>query len=34
VVGLHREQIGPVKLADLPLAQWRYLTNDEVEAFL
>jgi len=34
VVGLHREQIGPVKLADLPLGQWRYLTNGEVEAFL
>ena len=34
VVGLHREQIGPVKLADLPLAQWRYLTPIEVDAFL
>ena len=34
VVGLHREQIGPVKLADLPLAQWRYLTPEEVSAFV
>lgn len=34
VVGLHREQIGPVKLADLPLAQWRYLTSEEVSAFV
>ena len=34
VVGLHREQIGPVKLADLPLAQWRYLTQEEVSAFV
>lgn len=34
VVGLHREQIGPIKLADLPLAEWRYLTQSEVDAFL
>ena len=34
VVGLHREQIGPIKLADLPLSQWRYLTEREVSAFL
>ena len=34
VVGLHREQIGPIKLANLPLSQWRYLTDDEVRAFL
>ena len=34
VIGLHREQIGPVKLADLPLAQWRYLTPEEVSAFV
>ncbi|SEL65566.1 16S rRNA pseudouridine516 synthase [Colwellia chukchiensis] len=33
VVGLHREQIGPVKLADLPLQHWRYLTPAEVDAF-
>tara|TARA_B110000438_G_scaffold293477_1_gene333404 strand:- start:10611 stop:11300 length:690 start_codon:yes stop_codon:yes gene_type:complete len=33
VVGLHREQIGPVKLADLPLGEWRYLTPEEVSAF-
>lgn len=34
VVGLHREQIGPIKLAKLPLAEWRYLTTEEVNAFL
>ena len=34
VVGLHREQIGPIKLADLPLGEWRYLTQTEVETFL
>lgn len=34
VVGLHREQIGPIKLAKLPLAEWRYLTTEEVSAFL
>ena len=33
VVGLHREQIGCVKLADLPLSEWRYLTEDEVNYF-
>ncbi|MCO4798891.1 MAG: 16S rRNA pseudouridine(516) synthase RsuA [Colwelliaceae bacterium] len=33
VVGLHREQIGIVKLADLPLGEWRYLTEQEVNAF-
>ena len=34
VVGLHREQIGPIKLANLPLGEWRYLTQVEVDAFL
>jgi len=34
VVGLHREQIGPIKLANLPLGEWRYLTQTEVDAFL
>jgi len=33
VVGLHRERIGCVKLADLPLGDWRYLTEEEVEFF-
>lgn len=33
VVGLHREQIGCVKLAHLPLSEWRYLTEDEVNYF-
>jgi 16S rRNA pseudouridine516 synthase len=33
VVGLHREQIGSVKLAQLPLGQWRYLSEEEVESF-
>jgi 16S rRNA pseudouridine516 synthase len=32
VVALHREQIGPLKL-DVPLGQWRYLTEDEVDYF-
>lgn len=32
VVALHREQIGPLKL-DVPLGQWRYLTEDEVGYF-
>ncbi|MFT5816092.1 MAG: 16S rRNA pseudouridine516 synthase [Psychroserpens sp.] len=34
VLGLHREQVGPVKLADLPLGEWRYLNTEEVRAFL
>lgn len=34
VVELHREQIGDVKLADLPEGQWRYLTEEEVSSFL
>ena len=34
VVGLHREQIGPIKLANLPLGEWRYLSQTEVDAFL
>lgn len=34
VVGLHREQIGPIKLANLPLGEWRYLSQAEVDAFL
>ncbi len=29
VVGLKRVRIGQLKLADLPLGQWRYLTKDE-----
>lgn len=29
VVGLKRVRIGKVKLADLPLGQWRFLTEDE-----
>lgn len=33
VVGLHREQIGCVELADLPLGEWRYLTEQEVNFF-
>ncbi|MBL4765683.1 MAG: pseudouridine synthase [Colwellia sp.] len=33
VVGLHREQIGTVKLADLAPGEWRYLTEDEVALF-
>jgi len=33
VVGLHRERIGCVELGDLPLGEWRYLTEDEVSFF-
>lgn len=33
VVGLHREQIGIVKLGDLAQGQWRYLTLQEINAF-
>lgn len=34
VVGLHREQIGDIKLDDsLAPGQWRYLTEDEVTLF-
>ncbi|GAA6205450.1 pseudouridine synthase [Thalassotalea sp. SU-HH00458] len=33
VVGLHREQIGQIKLAELPIGEWRYLTKDEVSEF-
>jgi len=34
VIGLHREQIGHIKLADLPAGEWRVLTNEEVGAFV
>lgn len=34
VVGLHREKIGSVSLADLPLGEWRYLSSEEVNCFL
>lgn len=33
VVGLHREQIGDVKLDSLALGEWRYLNEKEVESF-
>jgi 16S rRNA pseudouridine516 synthase len=33
VVGLHREQIGAIKLADLAPEEWRCLTEDEVALF-
>ena len=33
VVGLHREQIGRIKLAELPMGEWRYLTAEEVSEF-
>lgn len=32
VVELHRDVFGPLKLGDLPLGQWRDLTEDEVRA--
>lgn len=32
VVGLHREQIGDVRL-DVEVGQWRYLTKAEVDSF-
>lgn len=33
VVGLHRESIGNVKLADLAPGEWRYLSEQEVAQF-
>lgn len=33
VVALHREQIGGIKLADLPAGEWRALTADEIALF-
>ncbi len=33
VVGLHREQIGQVKLTGLAIGEWRYLTEDEISCF-
>jgi 16S rRNA pseudouridine516 synthase len=33
VVGLHREEIGTLKLADLAPGEWRELTEDEVARF-
>jgi len=33
VVGLHRESIGCVELDDLPLGEWRYLSEHEVIFF-
>jgi 16S rRNA pseudouridine516 synthase len=33
VVDLHREQIGNIKLAELPIGEWRYLTEKEVSEF-
>ncbi|NQZ81986.1 MAG: pseudouridine synthase [Colwellia sp.] len=33
VIGLHREQIGDVKLDSLALGEWRYLNEKEVESF-
>jgi len=34
VVGLHREEIGTVKLGDLAPGEWRTLTEDEIMLFL
>lgn len=34
VVGLHREQIGAIKLGDLAPGQWRSLTEEEVALFV
>lgn len=34
VVGLHREEIGTVKLGDLAPGEWRELTDEEVSLFL
>ena len=33
VVGLHREQIGAIKLGDLAPGEWRQLTSNEVDLF-
>tara|TARA_B110000037_G_C16947594_1_gene435406 strand:- start:12 stop:710 length:699 start_codon:yes stop_codon:yes gene_type:complete len=32
VISLHREKIGEISL-DVPLGDWRFLTNDEVQSF-
>jgi len=34
VIGLHREKIGNIALADLPIGEWRYLTAEEVANFI
>jgi 16S rRNA pseudouridine516 synthase len=34
VVGLHREQIGDIELADLAPGEWRELTTEEVALFI
>jgi pseudouridine synthase len=33
VIELSRVGIGPLALGDIPVGKWRYLTNEEVEAF-
>jgi 16S rRNA pseudouridine516 synthase len=33
VIGLHREEIGTLKLADLAPGEWRELTEEEVALF-
>lgn len=33
VIGLHRERIGPLNLGDLPVGQYRALSDEEVAAF-
>lgn len=33
VVGLHRERVGDITLADLAEGEWRYLTAEEVASF-
>lgn len=33
VVGLHREQIGDIRLGDLAPGEWRELTNEEIALF-
>lgn len=34
VVGLHREKVGDIELADLPPGEWRFLTTEEVAQFV
>lgn len=33
VIGLHRERIGPLELGDLPVGQYRALSDEQVAAF-
>lgn len=34
VIGLHRERIGCIELGELPLGEWRYLSQGEIDFFI